>query len=148
MADADLAQPAAVLNDPIITDHLDFTEPVALFQISTLHHLADAQDPRKVMQTYIDALPSGSFVAITHFFDPEDGDALSALARRLENIMVSGPMGSGWFRTRDAIEEMFCGLELISPGLDLLPNWWPDGPPPQKLHDVQRLLLGGLARKP
>lgn len=147
-ATADLSRPAEVFAHDAVVDHLDLTEPLALMQVSTLHHLDDDADPAAIMRAYIDALPSGSYVAITHFYDPADNGPLSALAARLQDIMVSGPMGSGYFRTHDEIEAMFAGLEFVSPGLTLLPDWWPDGPRTKPLHDVQKLLLGGVARKP
>ena len=147
-ATADLTKPDEVLQDDVVVRHIDFTEPTGLMQVSTLHHVADEYDPTAIMQAYVDALPSGSYVAITHFFDPVDNGPLSALAAELEDIMVSGPMGSGYFRSREQIEAMFCGLEFVSPGLQLLPDWWPDGPRTKPLHDVQQLLLGGVARKP
>jgi hypothetical protein len=39
------------------------------------------------MTEYIEALPSGSYVAISHFFDPET-PALSDFARRLEQVFL------------------------------------------------------------
>jgi len=39
------------------------------------------------MQEYVDALPSGSYVVLSHFFDPEVTED-SALARKMEE---SGP---------------------------------------------------------
>ncbi|OZM71302.1 hypothetical protein CFN78_21160 [Amycolatopsis antarctica] len=55
---------------------------------------------------------------------------------------------STYFRTRGEIEAMFHDLVFVSPGLTLLPDWWPDGPRVRPLEDVQQLILGGLARKP
>ena len=49
------------------------------------------------MQTYIDALPSGSYVAIAHFYDPEESGP-SELPRKMEDRFVHSPMGSGRFR--------------------------------------------------
>jgi hypothetical protein len=51
--------------------YLDFSEPIALFQLGTLHHYAGERSPQSIMAEYIDALPSGSYVAISHFCDPE-----------------------------------------------------------------------------
>lgn len=147
-ATADLSRPAEVFAHDTVARHIDLTEPAGLMQISTLHHVSDDLDPAAIMQAYIDQLPSGSYVAITHFVDPADGGPLSSLAQRLEDIMVSGPMGSGYFRSRDEIAAMFDGLELIDPGLVLLPDWWPDGPRSKGLLDVQQLILGGVGRKP
>ncbi len=147
-AAADLARPDEVLTHETVVDHIDLSAPTGLMQVSTLHHVADELDPAAIMRAYIDQLPSGSYVAITHFFDPRDNGPLSDLAMRLQSIMVNGPMGSGYFRSRDEIEAMFDGLEFVEPGLTLLPDWWPDGPRGKDLLDVQQLILGGVARKP
>ncbi|GAB3484166.1 SAM-dependent methyltransferase [Amycolatopsis cihanbeyliensis] len=145
---ADLTRPEEVLDSVAARRHLDFSTPVALLQIGTLHHVPDELDPWAIMQAYVDALPSGSYVGITHFLDPRDDSPRAALARRLQEVMLHSPMGSGHFRSRAEIERMFCGLDLIDPGLALLPHWWPDGPSDRPLADVQHLIVGGLARKP
>ncbi|QWF85848.1 SAM-dependent methyltransferase [Amycolatopsis sp. CA-230715] len=149
----DLTQPDRVIA-AAVGEGLDMTRPLALLQVSTLQHVDDSADPVAIMRRYIDRLPSGSYVAISHFFDPEDNGPLSASARRLQDIMVSGPMGSGYFRTRDQIAAMLDGLEIVQPGpnmpreLSLLPDWWQDGPRVDELLPVQKLLVGALARKP
>jgi hypothetical protein len=58
----------------------------------------------------IEALPSGSYVAISHFFDLETPE-FSEFARKLEQVFLHSPLGSGWFRTRAEIQGMFPGLE-------------------------------------
>jgi hypothetical protein len=145
---ADLTRPQDLLADPVVTTYLDFDEPMALYQISTLHHVPDEQRPHEIMAAMIDALPSGSYVALTHFYDPADGSDLAKLARQLEAVLLTGPMGSGRFRTRAEIAAFFSGLEIVEPGLVLPCEWWPDGPRTKPLLDIQQLLLGALARKP
>src|SRR5437764_9758747 len=104
---ADIFNPRELINDEVVRKQLDFSEPIALFQLGTLHHYDGARSPQSIMAEYIDALPSGSYVAISHFFDPETTSELSTLARRMEQVFVHSPMGSGWFRTRAEIEGMF-----------------------------------------
>jgi hypothetical protein len=99
------------------------------------------------MQEYIDALPSGSYVALSHFFDPEEGE-YSPLARKMEDIFLHSPMGSGWFRTRKQIMSMLPGLELVDPGLVLCAEWWPDGPRLKPLPTVSYTIVGAVGRKP
>lgn len=144
---ADLTRPGELLADEVVR-RLDFAEPIALYQVSTLHHVPDEQDPQAIMREMIDALPSGSYVVVSHFYDPDDGSDLAAKARSLEAALLSGSMGSGRFRTREEIESLFGGLELISPGLVIPRDWWPDGPGQQDPLDSQRLILAGVARKP
>ena len=144
---ADIFMPGEVLGDEVVGKYLDFSEPIALFQLSTLHHYDGQRSSQSIMAEYIDALPSGSYVAISHFFDPETPE-LSNFARKLEQVFLHSPMGSGWFRTRAEIEGMFPGLELVEPGLVLCADWWPDGPRIKPLDPVQRCVLGAVGRKP
>jgi hypothetical protein len=145
IVDADITKPHEVMEHPDVTRHLDLDEPIAFYQIGTLHHFSDADDPAGMMHGFIDALPSGSYVAITHFYNPggDDGE----VAQRLEEVMLAGSMGSGYFRPKKHIEALFPGVEMIQPGLVPLADWWPDGPRVKPLTAVQRCMLGGLARK-
>ncbi|MGH3897806.1 MAG: SAM-dependent methyltransferase [Pseudonocardiaceae bacterium] len=145
---ADIFTPRGVINDQVVQKHLDFSEPIALFQVATLHHYNGERSPQSIMAEYIDALPSGSYVAISHFFDPETTSELSELARKMEQVFLHSPMGSGWFRTRTEIEGMLPGLELVEPGLTRCADWWPDGPRIKPLAPVQHCLLGAVGRKP
>jgi hypothetical protein len=145
---ADIFNPRELINDEVVRKQLDFSEPIALFQLGTLHHYDGARSPQSIMAEYIDALPSGSYVAISHFFDPETTSELSTLARRMEQVFVHSPMGSGWFRNRAEIERMFPGMELIEPGLVRCADWWPDGPRIKPLDPVQHCIVGAVGRKP
>jgi SAM-dependent methyltransferase len=143
---ADIFEPRQLLNDEIVRKHLDFSQPIALFQLGTLHHYVGTRSPASIMAEYIDALPSGSYVAISHFLDPEN--EYTGLAKRLEQIFVHSPLGSGWFRPRAEILPLFGGLELVEPGLIRCVDWWPDGPRIKPLMPAQYCIVGGVARKP
>ncbi len=143
---ADIFDPAAVLENEVVRRHLDFTEPIALYQCGTMHHYTGDRFA-EIMQAYVDALPSGSYVALSHFFDPQSPE-FSALARKMEEVFLHSPMGSGMFRTRAEIESMLPGLELVEPGLVLCADWWPDGPRVRPLYPVQQCIVGAVGRKP
>jgi hypothetical protein len=144
-AAADIFDPQAVLADPTVRNHLDFEQPIALFQMGTLHHYTCGGNPADIMQNYIDALPVGSYVGISHFLDPEN--EYSAVARKMEDVFVHSPMGSGTFRTQAELLELFCGLEMVTPGLVRCADWWPDGPQLKPLNQVQHCIAGGIAKK-
>ncbi|PZS22734.1 MAG: hypothetical protein DLM61_25350 [Pseudonocardiales bacterium] len=145
---ADIFQPDQIINNEIVRKYLDFSEPIALFQLGTLHHYDGERSPQSIMAEYIDALPSGSYVALSHFCDPETTPELGELARRMEQIFLHSPMGSGLFRTRTDIEGMLRGLELVKPGLVRCADWWPDGPRIKPLDPVQHCIVGAVGRKP
>lgn len=145
---ADIFTPREVINDKIVRVYLDFSKPIALFQLGTLHHYEGERSPQSIMAEYVDALPSGSYVAISHFCDPETRE-LTELARKLEQVFVRSPLAtSGVFRTRAEIEGMFPGLELLEPGLIRCADWWPDGPRIEPLEPVQHCIVGAVGRKP
>lgn len=144
---ADLTRPHELLNDPVVTRHIDFDRPIGLIHCNTLHHVPDKANPHEVMRAYVDALPSGSYVALCHLYNPADDSDLAELARDSEARFMS-LMGSCHYRTRDEITSFFDGLELVEPGLTELFNWWPDGPRITSPSKEDHLLLGGVARKP
>lgn len=146
---ADLTTPRELLHHPTVTEHLDFERPLVLMQCNTLHHLADEQRPYEIMRAYIDALPSGSYVALCHFWNPAEEDPeLSEFASEVEHRFSGSSMGSGRFRTRATIASYLEGLELVEPGLVKLHEWWPDGPRMDPLIPMDKVFLGGVARKP
>jgi SAM-dependent methyltransferase len=143
----DIFEPARIIENEVVREHIDFTQPLILLQMGTLHHFnGDRERPAEIMKEYVDALPSGSFVGLSHFFDPENED--SGTARRMEDFFVHSPMGSGTFRTQKEIEELFPGLEMVDPGVTLCADWWPDGPRLKELNVAQRTIAGGVGRKP
>jgi len=152
MVGADIFKPSSVMEDEVVRANLDFSRPLVLLQVGTMHHVEGDHAP-EIMREYVDALPSGSYVVFSHFFDPEVPE-LSAIARRIENILVNGPMGAGRFRTCPEILAMLDGLELIKPnarsepGLAVCDEWWPDGPRLTPLSDAARCIVGAVGRKP
>ncbi|GAA4840291.1 SAM-dependent methyltransferase [Saccharopolyspora rosea] len=145
---ADLTRPAEVLADPVVRAKIDFSRPLALYQIGTLHHVSDEQDPAAIMRRYLDALPAGSYVALAHLFNPRDGSELAEVAARVEQVCTSSSLGSGWFRTGEQILRFVDGLEVLEPGLVPVADWWPTGPRATPLGLSQRAYVGVVGRKP
>jgi SAM-dependent methyltransferase len=152
MVEADIFQPRRVLESSAVAQNLDLSEPIVLMHVGTLHHLEGKKGP-EVMHEYIDALASGSYVVFSHFYDPEVPE-LTDVAKRIENVLVNGPMGAGRFRTRDEILEMLPGLEIIKPnaiaepGLVACYEWWPDGPLLKHPSPASHCIAGIVGRKP
>ncbi|WP_280266290.1 SAM-dependent methyltransferase [Nocardia wallacei] len=144
---ADLTEPDTLLAHPEVGAHLDLTRPLALILCGILHHVDDALDPVGIMRHYIDAVPPGSYVAITHFWDPADGSDAHDMAIELQKRFITAGLGSGWYRTREEIAAFFGDLELLEPGLVELDDWWPMGPALEPRCTEKRLLLGGVGYK-
>ncbi|GAB3477869.1 SAM-dependent methyltransferase [Amycolatopsis cihanbeyliensis] len=150
-ADADIYQPSQFYDHDIVRTRIDFDRPIGLVHSSTIHHYPG--DFADLMRQYIDPLPSGSWVALSHFYDPETPE-LSEVARRIEEVFEHSAMGSGWFRTREEILSMMPGLEITppQPGMDatVVPCdlWWPDGPLQRALTAEQECIGCVVGRKP
>lgn len=144
---ADIFDPNQVLENEVVRKHIDFTQPVAFLQMGTWHHyVGPPEKPAELMKRYIDALPSGSYVGLSHFLDPQNEH--SHIARKMEDMFVHSPMGSGTFRTMDEIAELFPGLEMVEPGVVPCATWWPDGPMVAEVNPVTMMIAGGVGRKP
>lgn len=152
MIEADIFQPQQVLEHPTVQRRLDFSRPLALLQVGTLHHLEGEAGPA-VMRQYIDALAPGSYVVFSHFYDPQTPEH-TPVAKRIEDVLVNGPMGAGRFRTRQQIEAMLPGLEIVQPNAMTEPRlvacyeWWPDGPMLKAPSIAAPCIAGIVARKP
>lgn len=141
----DLRRPADVLEQ--VAPMLELDRPVALIQAATLHNVRDEDDPHAIMAEYVRALAPGSYVAISHARDTADGGPLSTLMHEVMAAFASGGVVSVG-RTQEQIEAYFDGLELLEPGVVPLIEWWPTGPRLTPIADVERLLVGGVGRKP
>lgn len=141
----DLANPPKVLANPIVAGALDLTRPVGIILGMSLHHIVDTAQARDIVSGYLDAFPSGSYLAITHLSNPRDGSRLGEFADAVEAKFLDA-WGTTTFRTPEEIETLFADVELVEPGLIKVSEWWPDhriAP-----SGVNRLLVVGLARKP
>jgi hypothetical protein len=152
-AAADFTKPAEVLANPAVTGLLDLDRPAALIQALMLHHIADLDRARAIAAAYVDALPSGSYVAISHVCNPRDGSETAWFTDELEaRLQQSFPTLR--FRTPAEIESLFGDLELLGPGVVRLFGWWPPGgehdyedPAAGLRPAASQILYCGLARK-
>jgi S-adenosyl methyltransferase len=63
---ADLRDPEAILAHPKVRALIDFGQPVALLLVAITHFLTDAEDPARIFAVFRDALPDGSYLALSH----------------------------------------------------------------------------------
>jgi hypothetical protein len=143
VADGDLRDPEGILGHPVVRGQLDWDQPVGLLMCGILHYILDEEKPAELTRTLYRALPPGSYVFIHHLLDMEDPAAAT-----LQDQMRSG-WGRAQFRTMAQIRELFGGLELVEPGLVLVPEWRPGpGTPGVRHHPVLQMACAGVARKP
>lgn len=119
----DLRHPDQVLE--LAGRTLDMSQPLALMLVAIFHMIPDAEAPYEIMRRYVEALPSGSSVVLSHLtadFLPELDTSISRLSDRTRESFVA--------RTRDEFARFFEGLELVAPGVAQIDEWLGDGPAP------------------
>jgi len=141
--DADLRDVTAVLAGLART--LDLERPVALIMLGVLGHLDDHGAARSITSQLMDALPSGSYLAVA------DGVAGTgpvseavAEAQRRYNDQALVPYH---LRRPDELASFFDGLDLIEPGVVPCPRWKPDAPGDAAPAPDEAAAYCGVARK-
>jgi hypothetical protein len=137
----DFRSPHDILDSPTVQQFLDWSRPVGLLLVGLVHHIADAEDPAALVRTYVDRLPAGSYLLLSHFSDA------SPEARALEQAFQQ-MLGSGRMRSPKEIEGFFDGLELVEPGVVPVVSWHPDEVVPEPSTPSTLLVYGGLGRRP
>jgi hypothetical protein len=137
--DADLRDPERILEGAART--LDFTRPVAVLLLAVLHHIEDAEDPGKIVTTLMNAVPSGSYLVLSHPAADVDAGPMAKMAEGLA-AMLNEPVA---LRTRAEVARYFDGLDMTEPGLVQVQDWRPDWEG-EALGPVA--LWAGVARKP
>ena len=134
--DADLREPGDILAKAART--LDFAEPVAVTMLAILHAIGDDEDPNGIVAQIIAAVPSGSYLAISHL--PSDLEPKLAESRDRVNRLSHQQYTH---RSHAEVLRFFDGLDMVEPGLVELRKWRPT-------IESTRMTPGwcGLARKP
>jgi SAM-dependent methyltransferase len=117
---ADLRRPPEILDSPQLRDLLDLSQPVALLLVAILHFFPDSDEPAALVAGLLDALAPGSYVVISH--GTTDGQAANVAEAMGHYNQTTAPFQP---RSRAAIRAFFGDLELVDPGLVLVPRWRP-----------------------
>ncbi len=143
VVNGDLRQPAGIVGNPEVRGHLDWDQPIGVLLCGIMHYILDEEKPGELMDELFGAIPPGSYVFIHHLLSSDD----PAVAD-LEAAMKQG-LGRVRFRTHDEIMRLFGELEMVEPGLVIVPDWRPKpGSPTARDFPVLRMAVAGLARKP
>jgi S-adenosyl methyltransferase len=137
--DADLRDTGKILTEAARL--LDFSQPVAVMLISVLHLIPDEDDPYAIVTRLMEAVPSGSWLALSHPARDVHPQQVTEAASRFNQL---GP-AKATLRTRAEILRFFDGLELLEPGLVQVHQWRPGLAAPG--HDQEAAGYCGLARK-
>jgi hypothetical protein len=117
--DADVRDPERILQAAART--LDFSRPVALMLLGIINYIPDTVEAHAVVNRLLDALPSGSYLALSHPTAEVHGAAVEASMRRW-NESGAAPIRT---RSRQELTRFFDGLELLPPGVVSCSLWRP-----------------------
>lgn len=140
---ADLRDPDSVLNDEATRRMLDFDRPIAVLMVAVLHFVGDDADPAGLLRRFRDAVPAGSYLALSHATPGEEDDR--AAEHRGLYQRTATPMT---MRHRDQIVGFFDGWELVEPGVVYFPEWRPEPGTPPVDRPERFTGLVGVGRKP
>ena len=144
--DADLRDLDSILGSAALRDTIDLGRPVGLLLIAIMHFVGDDDNPWGIAERLLAELPPGSYLALTHLtgdFQPEAWAHVVEIYRKQGVTMRVRPKAD--------IDRFFTGLELVEPGVRILPAWRPelgeptDDPTPT---DGQVSVYGGVGLKP
>ncbi|WP_320065005.1 SAM-dependent methyltransferase [Micromonospora sp. RTGN7] len=144
--DADLRDPARILAAGELHRTLDLSRPVALILVAVAHFLTDADRPYDVVARLVDALPSGSYLVVSHvttdLMSAEIVDLWTAevVAGRMKQDAVA--------RSRAEFARFFAGLDLVEPGIVPVTEWRAEVPESERSPLTEASIYGAVARKP
>jgi hypothetical protein len=136
--DADLRDTGAILAQA--AELLDFSQPVAVTLLTTLHAISDADNPHAIVAEVMDAVAPGSYLAVSHsgseVFAQETKDAFGNIANGIQQGFI--------VRSHEQMERFFAGTDLVEPGLVPVEEWRPD---PSLGDSHKSSLWGAVGRK-
>jgi hypothetical protein len=142
----DMRSPEQILEHPQTRRLIDFDEPVGLLVVAVTHFLPDSDDPWGVVARYVDAVPPGSYLALSAVTSDRQEE-------RWEGVLRANPTYRGYPRSRAQVEKFFDGLEIVPPYQDVDPTvsyvgLWGAEDPEAADDDGSRLAYAAVARKP
>jgi hypothetical protein len=142
--EADLRDPDAILNHPALRDTLDQGRPIGLLLLAILHFVHDDDQAASAVRRLVDALPSGSYLALSHgtmdFSTPEGVAAY-------EKMFAAGGTDVR-ARSKATIDEYFAGLEIVDPGIVAVSDWRPEDATEDRPVSTDLGIYAVVGRKP
>jgi hypothetical protein len=138
---ADLREPKSILDDPEVQRLLllDLGEPIAILMSAVLHFVPDDAEAGTLVAAYRNAMPPGSFLAISHGADTsEDAERIDTAVQTYTRAVAPLKL-----RTRQQVATFFEGLELVEPGVVHCSAWRQPAPEGRPLPQIC-----GVGRKP
>lgn len=136
--DADFNYPERIIAEA--RDVLNFDQPIGVMFMGVLGHVQTSEDMRRIVSTVMEAVPSGSYLALYDGTTDDEG-----YVTLCEEYAKTG--GTPYFpRPAEQVRACFEGQELVEPGFVPITQWRPDN---VAVGDVRPIgAYGAVARKP
>jgi hypothetical protein len=118
--EADVRDPETVLREAART--LDFTQPVALMLLGIMNFVVDNDEAYSIVNRLLNAVPSGSYLAMTHPTAELHGEAVRE-SMRLWNESGAAPIVA---RSREELRRFLDPLDVLEPGVVSSSLWRPE----------------------
>jgi S-adenosyl methyltransferase len=138
--DADVRDPDKILQAASRT--LNFTQPVAIMLLGIMNFVVDQDEANAIVRRLVDAVPSGSYLVVSHPTMEVNPDAVRESMRQW-NASGAAPITA---RNPDEIAGFFAGLDLLEPGIVTCSHWRPEAG--ETTVNVPVSEYGGIGRKP
>ena len=140
----DLRDPVAILSDPEVDQLvLGRAEPLAVLMSAVLHFVPDDAEAADLVAAYRDAIPSGSYLAVSHASHREESAARIGRAAEQYSRKVA-PMK---LRSLEQVTDLLKGFDVLEPGVVYCEQWRPGpGDDPDPVYPLPQACA--LARKP
>jgi hypothetical protein len=136
--EADVRDPDTILSEAART--LDFSQPVGLIMLGIMGQLPDSDEPHVLLRRYLDALPSGSYLALC------DGVDTSPALNEAIAVYNQNSASSYHLRSPERIGAFFDRLTLIPPGVVPASQWRGEDTASESAEDEGN--RAGVGRKP
>jgi hypothetical protein len=136
---ADMHDPGTIIADAGRT--LDFGQPIAITMLGVLWHVMDDDEANAIVGRLVQAMPSGSYLALNHPTLEVTGEKM-ATAIRYWNEYGTPP---GTYRTPDQLIRFFDGMDLVEPGVVSITRWRPEDTSSGEPEEIDQ--FGGVGRK-
>jgi hypothetical protein len=122
---------------------LDFGQPVAVLLVAILQLIGDEDDPYGLVAELMRAVPSGSYLVISHV--PSDmqqrATGVAEAAARLSQLLTQRVRP----RSHAEVTQFFDGLEILDPGVVPIQEWRPAS---EEEAAARAGMWGAVGRKP
>jgi hypothetical protein len=142
---ADMRDPESILDHPETRRLLDFDQPIGMLVLMMLHWLPDEADPWALVARYREALPPGSFLAITHISGDNRDPGLAVATDAIKQSPSADQLNE---RSHAKVLELFGDFQLVEPGLVDCSVWRSAGNRDEAdASAAETFIYGGVGRK-